>query len=495
MMEMLIERLRRNRRSGSPLAICVLLLFLSFSAPRTAEANVTLVVRDSEIREVFEMIARSEEVSIALGEQVAGKVSISLFDVERDEAIRSIAQAAGFGVEQRGDAYLIVDLDEVGRTLAEGATAVRAFKVQYSDPETVREILVKHLSRYGQITSLPERRLVVVEDLPDFLDRVGQILDEIDQQPKQILLEAKVLEVGLDKNDTFGIDWSRVSQVNGAEVNVGLRGLTSGTAPGLFFNLLSDNLEGSIEALSDDGRVRALAAPRLLTMENQEAEVLVGSRLGFRVTTTINQVTTESVEFIESGVILRFTPSVDRDGRILLSIHPEVSLGKVNDGIPEETTTEVTTQLLVNDGERIFIGGLIRDTATEGRRGIPLLSRIPVLGLLFARSEWNYSSTETIVIVKATVQDDPRHAAIDPQMEQLDRYEPKLHEFRRDMEDDLDQPWSRATDDPAPPAAPGPSRRSPSAAPAFPIEAPAANTSSFHDRRFFGPREPRRAAP
>ena len=153
--------------------------------------------------------------------------------------------------------------------------------------------------------------------------------------------------------------------------------------------------------------------------------------------------TTESVEFIDSGVILRFTPSVDRNGRVLLKIHPEVSTGTITDGIPSVTTTEVTTQLLAEDGERIFIGGLIRDSKTESRRGIPMLSRIPFLGLLFSRSEWIDRSTETIVIVRATVQDPDRRSEADLERgRRLDEIEPALDERRHEMQDDLDFiPW------------------------------------------------------
>jgi type II secretory pathway component GspD/PulD (secretin) len=408
--------------------------------------GITLVVRDAEVREVFEMLSRTENISIAFNDQIEGRVSISLFDVEVGEAIAAVAHAAGYGVDRRNGAYMIVEFDDVGQDVANGATEVRGFKIQYSDTDKVREILEKHLSRHGEITALEERRMIVVEDLPEFLDRISMILEEVDRQPRQILLEAKVLEIQLNKDETLGVDWSRITSLNGAEINVGVRGLTSATAPGLFFNLMSDNLEGTIEALTDEGRVRALATPRLLTMENEEAEVLVGSRLGYRVTTTINQVTTESVEFIESGVILRFTPSVDRQGRVLLEIHPEVSTGIIADGVPNQTTTEVTTQLLAENGQRIFIGGLIRDNASEARRGVPLLSKIPWLGLLFARNVWTYQSTETVVIVKPTVQPMGGPLAVDPGMRKLDRYEPILDRHREDVEDNLDQPWRRATD-------------------------------------------------
>ncbi|MFK7896611.1 MAG: type II secretion system protein GspD [Myxococcota bacterium] len=442
----------RSRKASSAfrpfraaLALCGLLLVaLSSSVAFAVDDGITLVVRDTEIREVLEMLARTEGLSIALGDEIAGRVSISLFDVSPEEAVSAIAQAAGYAIERRQDTYVIVDFESVGQDSANGATTVRSFKIQYSDVENIRLILEKHLSRYGKITALPDRRLLVVEDMPEFLDRIDRILLEVDRQPQQVLLEAKVLEVTLSDNDTLGVDWSRVSSLNGSELNIGLRGLTSGTAPGLFFNLLSDNLEGAIEALTEQGRIRTLASPRLLAMDNEEAEVLVGERLGFRVTTTINQVTTESVEFIDSGVILRFTPSVDRQGRILLKMHPEVSTGSISDGIPSVKTTEVTTSLLTENGQRVFIGGLIRDSATETRRGIPFLSRIPFLGLLFSRSEWTNRSTETIVIVRATLRNPGEATPQDlGQTERLGQFEPELDTKRSAMEDDLDlQPWN-----------------------------------------------------
>jgi type II secretory pathway component GspD/PulD (secretin) len=179
-----------------------------------------------------------------------------------------------------------------------------------------------------------------------------------------------------------------------------LEGAGSSGSQGLFFEIANTNLSVVLSALEQDGRIRTLSTPKLLSVENQESEVLVGDRRGYAVTTTINQVTTESIEFLESGVILRVTPSVDREGRILMDIHPEVSTGTVDaNGIPSQTTTEVTTRLLVGSGQTIFIGGLIKQGIAEVRSGVPVLGRIPGLGLLFSSRESISINTETIVMI------------------------------------------------------------------------------------------------
>jgi type II secretory pathway component GspD/PulD (secretin) len=141
-------------------------------------------------------------------------------------------------------------------------------------------------------------------------------------------------------------------------------------------------------------------------MEDRTAETVVGTRLGFRVTTTINQVTSESIEFLETGIILKVTPSVDRQGMILLDIHPEVSDGSVSDdGIPSKTTTQLSTRMLVPDGQTVFLGGLIKHNTNESREGVPLLGDIPGVGLLFSNRSKNLTATEIVVLISPKIVD------------------------------------------------------------------------------------------
>jgi type II secretory pathway component GspD/PulD (secretin) len=212
------------------------------------------------------------------------------------------------------------------------------------------------------------------------------------------MIEAKILEITLDDTETFGIDWTKVLSANGVN-RVGVAGLTQPTAPGLFFNYVNKNVDIYLNALSNKGRVRTLATPKLLTLENQEASTNIGDKLGYRLTTTINNVTSESIQFLETGVILRVVPTVDADGRIALRVRPEVSSGTVLGGIPSKKTTEVSTQLVAENGQSILIAGLIKTSSGKRRNGMPVLGDIPVLGNLFANREETGSSTETIVLI------------------------------------------------------------------------------------------------
>ncbi|MDQ2822877.1 MAG: hypothetical protein M3Y65_21280 [Pseudomonadota bacterium] len=384
-------------------------------APAARAASMTsFMFRDTPIAELFEMIARRERINIVLGKGVTGNVAVSLYDMSPREAIYAIAEAGGFQVLTRANGYVIVSPAQAATdTVPNQQMEVRALKVQYSEPALVAEILGKYVSRGGKVTVLPKRQMIVVEDTAEGMTRIVALLREVDVQPRQIMIEAKILEITLDANENFGIDWAHIFSADGVNT-IGTAGLAQrGTATGLIFNYVNKNVSAYLTALSNKGRVRTLATPKLLALENQEATTNIGDKLGYRLTTTINNVTSESIEFLETGVILRVTPSVDSDGRIVMRVRPEVSSGSVQAGIPSKKTTEVNTQMVAEDGQAILIAGLIKTSEGRRRIGIPLLGDVPGIGKLFASNESTGNSTETIVMITAHIVQDARSASLE----------------------------------------------------------------------------------
>lgn len=452
---------------------------------------ISLRFKDAALHEVFDVLSRHERVNILLGKGVAGNVSVSLYNVEPRQAIHTVASVAGYVVEMRGADYFIVERKD-SRLASTANTQVRSFKVQYSNTRLVADILTKHLSPSGKITPLEERSTLVIEDQPDYLRRIERILQEIDAEPKQILIEAKILEITLDQSEVFGVDWQKIFNADRGNA-VGTTGLAPRGIAGLFFNLVNRNLEVYLAALSSKGRVQTLSTPKLLALENQEASAVIGDRIGYRVTTTINQVTTESIQFLETGVILRVTPSVDQQGRVRMRIHPEVSSASVAGGIPSKKSTEVTTQLLCDDGQSIFIGGLIKQSTSARRSGVPVLSDVWGIGRAFSNTDESTTMTETVVIITPRIVN--HVAATTPDM-RLDRMEAvraevehRTGEVDRKLAPKLPEPAPvaapvaaalatpvTAPSLPAPPAPPAPAAPGLSAAagPATPTPAPAA---------------------
>jgi len=438
----------KNNRSASFFApwFVLVALLASTTYAQSDEPLISLAMRDTELSEVMEMLSRAERINILLSEGVGGEVSFSLYDVPLSEAIRSIADAAGYAAERRNGSYFIVERDEAGDYAASDLTKIRTFPIQYADPTQLQGMLDPYLSEYGQMTMLLESKILMVEDTPEFLRRIATLVRDIDRQPKQILIEAKILEVTLNSEDSYGIDWTNFFQSDGGEGSYGTRGLEgagSSGSSGLFFEVANADLTAALSALEQNGRIRTLSTPKLLALENQEASVIVGDRRGYTVTTTINQVTSETIEFLESGVILRVTPHVDSEGRVMMDIHPEVSTGVVDaNGIPSQATTEVTTRLLVGSGQTVFIGGLIKQTQTESRKGVPVLGRIPGVGLLFSSREVTSVNTETIVVITPRVIGDvtgPWNTEPQSEVEKLDR---RLKKRASDIDVEMSQTFS-----------------------------------------------------
>lgn len=443
-----------NRFLGRVMATFTAVSLCALAAPLSAQVTpegalvnrqgkpVSLRFKDASLHEVFDLLSRHERVNILLGKGVSGVISLSLYNVDPKQAIYTVASAAGYVVEVRNGDYFIVERKD-SRLSSAANTEVRSFKVQYSNTKQVGEILTKHLSPVGKITALDERRMLVIEDQPDYLERLQRVLQEVDGEPRQVLIEAKILEITLDKSEVFGVDWQRIFN-SGTGSSIGTTGLAPRGISGLFFNVINRNLELHLSALSSKGRVHTLSTPKLLALENQEASAVIGDRIGYRVTTTISQVTTESIQFLETGVILRVTPSVDQQGRVLLKIHPEVSSATVTGGIPSKKSTEVTTQLLCDDGESIFIGGLIKRTTGTRRSGVPGLSDLPGIGRAFSLSDDNTTMTETVVVITPRIIRRPSDTEAEMRLGRMEATRAEVTRQVLDIENKLPWPAERA---------------------------------------------------
>ena len=425
---------------------CQLLAILSLVAGVTANAQevehrLSMTMKDADLADVMDMISREQRVNVFVSTDSDETVSFSLYDMTVPEAIRAIANAAGFAVEYYDDNYYVVERDEAGKYAPDALTRVRPFELQYVEVEEMESLLQPYLSDYGEITVFADRGLFLVEDTPEFLRRVESLVASIDVPPTQVLIEARILEITLTDEDTYGLDWINLFTSGDGSGDFGTQGLSDPTSAGFFFDYVSPDFSLVLNALTAQGRVRTLSTPKLLAVEGQESEVIVGDRRGYSVTTTINQVTTESIEFLESGVILRVTPVVDTDGQVMMAINPEVSTGVIDPltGIPSQTTTEVTTSMIVPDGKTIFVGGLIKHRIDESKRGVPVLSKIPGLGRLFSNRQRTKTNTETIVLITPTIVT-PATPTIDADsLDKLDRLEQDQSEQLQDLDEEMEK--------------------------------------------------------
>jgi type IV pilus assembly protein PilQ len=264
---------------------------------------------------------------------------------------------------------------------------------------------------------------IVVFDFPENIEKVEKVISALDVKPKQVLVEATILSARLDENMSLGIDWNLLGGVFVTDFPANL-GVTRGTpmetygfasdpatAQGLTVGFSASTLQGIITALETITDVTVLANPKILAVNKQQGSLLIGKKIGYnsQTTQTDGGTTTSKVEFFESGTRLVFRPYIGNDGYIRMEIYPKDSSAELDTitQAPDETTTELQTNILVKDGETIVIGGLFRDVVNTTREQVPFLGSIPFIGALFSGQSDITSREEVIVMLTPHIIEEP----------------------------------------------------------------------------------------
>ena len=432
-----------NLLRNTVISIFILTFFLlGISDTGHSEEVLTDVrFRNADLQDVISTLSEQGGFNIVSGPNISGKVTYDLRKVTTIQALDAALKINGYGIETIGDIMFVRPLDQIisqqetnsnsreitSEQSVPGMLNSKSYRVVYSDVSEITSALKENTSKHGRVTVNKSNNIIIVEDTAERMRRIDEIFKSMDVVPRQVLIEARILEVRLGNDMQIGVDWSNVFKGGDASytlsgANFARRPNSSGSA-GLFFEIVTPHFEMFLNALQEKGDLKTLATPKLLALDNREAEIIIGGRLGFRVTTTVNQVTTESIEFLDVGTMLKITPRISDDGYILLNIHPEVSEGVIDQGLPSETTTEVTTRVIIRDGESIFIGGLIRDRKEKTVEQIPILGSIPLIGPLFRNTTDSVSRTETVVMITPHIVGAGSAAIMQQEKERVDSFD------------------------------------------------------------------------
>lgn len=251
-------------------------------------------------------------------------------------------------------------------------------------------------------------------------ERIEAALKTLDVPPRQVLIEATIAEVTLTGDLQYGVEWlfSNGPRQQG-KLDLGAAGLLA-RVPGFSYAWRND--AGAIRAvlnmLATNSKLNVLSAPHIMVADNQSARIQVGDSVpiaGPQAVTGTGVVTT-SVQYVDTGVILTVTPSVNAGGLVSLDISQEVSIAAATDtsNLNSPTISKRTTKsrVLIQSGETMVLGGLISERRTDGASGIPFLSEIPVIGALFGNQSRTSNKTELIVLITPRVVHDASQARL-----------------------------------------------------------------------------------
>ncbi len=369
---------------------------------------VTLAVRDASISTVLGMIAEQHGLNLITGDQVTGNLSLNLDQVPLHKALDTILTANGYTWNIHQGILVVSSITGDTRLSSIAQKKVQVFELDYAAAADIDRIVKGLLSPIGNSfiseTSSDDKRktreVLVVEDLPQYLTRISSYITQADRAPRQVYIEARILEVTLDKGLEHGVNLTEIFDLGSTQITFETTGFADDTSsPAVFLGIDSTDLDGLIELLLETTDSKVLASPKVLALNGQQANLQIGQRFGYFVTTTTETSTLQNVNFLDVGVVLDVTPTISHDGKILLNVKPKVSNGQINpiSGLPEENTTEVETTVMLEDGCAMVLGGLIQEEDIETQTKVPWLGDLNYVGRLFQTRRVDRKRTEIIV--------------------------------------------------------------------------------------------------
>lgn len=264
----------------------------------------------------------------------------------------------------------------------------------------------------GRISTDEVNNAVIVFGTPRDYAVVEDAMRKLDVPPTQVLIEAAITEVALTGDLSYGVDWNFIQGNSTFVSGAGSPALPSANTTGFAYFLRTSDISATLRALESRTNIKVISAPKLLVLNNQTAALQVGNQVPIQTQQqqavgTGNGNIVNSIEYRDTGVILRVTPRVNASGMVLLDISQEVSsvTSLSTGGIqsPTISTRRIATTVAVQDGQVLGLGGLFSDSKTNGTSGLPVLSRIPILGSLFGRATGNQDRRELIILIKPQI--------------------------------------------------------------------------------------------
>ena len=334
------------------------------------------------------------QIKSNIGKIIIDEISNSLILVDTPEKIREMED-------------FIKNIDVTVQTMVFGLNYASAEKLSAK----IQEVITKGV---GSVKVDERTNKLAVTDYPKKLEEVAGVISAFDEKPSQVLIDAQIIEISPSDKFEMGVDWNYWIEKNFKVTSA----LPIGTTSRLLIGTPSTNpaepgqYKGVLDLLRTIGDTQILSSPRIMTLNNQEAKILVGTKDAY-ITSTTSQagsgttVTSQTVNFVDVGIKLYVTPTVNRDGFVMMKIRPEISSATRTDitsegqisQIPIVTTSEAETSVLIKDGVTILIGGLRKDKVTKTVKKIPVLGDIPLLGFFLRSTSSEVAKTELVILL------------------------------------------------------------------------------------------------
>ncbi|HID93609.1 MAG TPA: type IV pilus secretin PilQ [bacterium (Candidatus Stahlbacteria)] len=390
--------------------VVVVLFFLTLVGETFCERQrpITLRFENANIRTVLDAFAELGNVNIVTSERVSGKISLNLKDVPWDRAFKTVLEVHGLTAVEREGMIGVMTMEEAEAKKKLIELETKVFRIKYAKANEMQSVIQDMLSERGRSDVDTRTNSLIITDIPTNIPKIEALIDTIDIPTPQVMIQAKIVEVDVRAARELGIKWRAgnlgfptVATHAGGNVTVPV-GAPSAT---FVFSTLKSlaSIDATLSMLEERRKARILSEPRVAVADNEEAMILSGKKVPV---ITLDFAGNKIIRFYDVALKLTVTPHINPERQIMMELHPEVS------DLSSEATVqggviilanEVRTKLMVKEGETAVIGGILRTKESTIRKGVPILSHIPLLGNLFKYTSRSRNKTELIIFITPTI--------------------------------------------------------------------------------------------
>ncbi|MCM8813587.1 MAG: hypothetical protein NC924_06605 [Candidatus Omnitrophica bacterium] len=428
------------------------------------ENLISLEADEVAIGVVLKSIAEQADANIVISKNIQGTVTVKLKDVSVAKALQAVLEVSSYTFSIKDDIIFVYSFEERQQQERFSKITTRVYTLKYAGVKEIQRALLSMKSPRGRIELNEKGNQVIVTDTQEKIEEMETAIARLDQEQhlrqykliyakaaevkakletmipsdkgilitdertnmitvkavpavsryvddlilhwdipsRQVLIEAKMLQITLSQGMKTGIDWDYLK----GKYNINLQfpqDLETGAIMQIG-TMTRNSYKTVLEALESSSNTNVLSSPHIVVMDGQEASILVGSSEPYLVQNKdidTGQVTTET-KFLDVGIKLRVTPTITADNTVVMKIHPEVSsprrVAEVDNALAVDTT-EADTTLVVRNNETVLLGGLIKDSIVKSENRLPYLGRIPILGYLFKNSTEEKVKQELVVFI------------------------------------------------------------------------------------------------
>ncbi len=378
--------------------------------------RMSLDVQGADIQTVLRSLSEFSGKNIVASKEVKGQVTLRLRNVPWRHALDIVLKSQGLGMVETGQTIVVSNLDTLRKEEMDRRTAertqeellpleTRILPVNYANSKEMARSVEKTLTKRGHIEVDDRSNSLIVTDIADRLDQVDAMVRNLDTRTPQVEIVARLVDVDVSSTRDLGIQWgvhnldlfdagvTEHVDINAADVSNPAALARLGTIKSF------GSIDARLQALESQNKANIISNPRITTVNNREASVVVGKQIPLIVQDFAGNAVTQLTTI---GIKLSVTPHINTGNRITMDVHPEVSdlasQATVQGGIIINTTM-ADTRVMVNDGETAVIGGLIRSNESTTKRGVPVLMDVPLLGNLFRSNSTTKQKRELLIFV------------------------------------------------------------------------------------------------